>query len=460
MAIDPQKLSIALAKLNIPTEQQVKYSKVAQSLGIIPKKSYKGKETKQLLKEGSQKYKEFVYNDIMKKYQLALDAEAEKAKLEEQKKTKKPKKEKPKPKPTPKLVQKKLVKSMKAKFYNKYNYKYENNETLKDLYKAIKDNLEDGTYVNIAFRDADKNIIYWRSIIASQLESFEEFETEINDITEGKFGSDPIDTNENKIDLNLFSIGSVFLPQTGKSDDLMYESKMIESKEGLCGYLSLLECGFDCETIGVKPSELRDLNKMVSIIKEHNLPITIITNGFTLNKPKNEIITDDRKTNIFIKDKKRDRKYCCAELTEADVSYAVICSPEEETKHYLIYDEVNQHIDYLIGKPKLLRGIYLSLEYKIIKNSKIIFTVKEMIINNRRVEKAPIEYIFFDYETVIDFNNSNCMKSYSVSVLTLDNLTLNELELCDFESRKAEQKEESLERISQIRNKHCKTFLG
>jgi len=462
MAIDPQKLSIALAKLNIPTEQQVKYSKVAQSLGIIPKKSYKGKETKQLLKEGSQKYKEFVYNEVMKKYQLALDAEAEKAKLEKQKKPKKTKQEKPKPKPVPKLVQKKLVESLKAKFYNKYNYKYENNETLNDLYKAIKDNLEDGTYVNIAFRDADKNIIYWRSINASQLETFDEFETEINDITEGKFGSDPIDTNENKIDLNLFSIGSVKIAQTGKSDDLMFESKMIESKEGLCGYLSLLECGFDCKKHNIKPSEMRDLEKLVSVIKLNNLPISVISNGFTLNLPKNEIITDERKTNIFIKDKKRDRKYCCAELTHNDVSFITIAGPEEgvETKHYLIYDEVNQHIDYLIGKPKLLKGIYLSLEYKIIKNSKIIFTAKEMNINNKRVEKAPIEYIFFDYETVIDFNNSNCMKSYSVSVLTLDNITLNELELCDFESRKEEKKEDALERISEIRTRCCKTFLG
>ena len=92
MSIQPQKLTTALAKLNIPAGEQVQYSKVAESLGIIPRKTRKGVETKQLLKEGSQKYKEFVYNEVMKKYELALQAEEEKSK--QSKKTKRARKEK------------------------------------------------------------------------------------------------------------------------------------------------------------------------------------------------------------------------------------------------------------------------------------------------------------------------------------------------------------------------------
>ena len=475
MSIQPQKLSTALAKLNIPTGEQVQYSKVAESLGIIPKKTRKGVETKQLLKEGSQKYKEFVYNEVMKKYELALQAEAEKSK---NKKTKKGKKQNiVLPPPAPKLVEKKLVESQKVKFYNKYRYRYENNTSLLDLYNAIVANIGDGTFINIAWRDADKNIIYWRSIDVSQLHSFEEFETEVNDIADGKFGSDPIDKSENTVDYNLFSIGSVKIAQTGKSDDIMFESKLIESKEGHCGYLSLKECGFDAISKGVKPKELRDFNKLVSVIKQNNLPIVVISNGFTLNKEVKDIITKEREVQIIIKDKKRERSNWCAELTEDDISTVVLCEPEcdEQTgeyliepKHYLIYDEVNQHLDYLIGKPKLLKGIHLALNNNVIKNGKVIFKPKYANINNKRVEKAPIHYIFFDYETVIDFNNSNCMQSYSVSVLSLDNYQLNNLEQLDLQGRPKEnateeeqkQIDDALNEISQLRTNNCKTFLG
>jgi hypothetical protein len=467
MSIEPAKLAQALKALKIPTGEQVRYSKVAQSLDIIPKKFYKGKETKQLLKEGSQKYKEFVYNEVLKKYNTQLEVEAEKA----SQKKKKEKKQKPVVKAKPKLVQKKLIESLKAKFYEKYNFKYENNETLLDLYNAIKDNLNGGTYINIAFRDSDKNIIYWRSLLVDYLDSFESFKDEIEGITEGKFGSDPIDTNENKIDLNLFSIGSVKIAQGGKSDDILFDSKLIESKEGLCGYLCLLECGFDCKKEKINPAELRDFKRMSGIIKQYKLPIVVYANGFTILNKVEDIVSGDRKVIIEIKDKKRSHQYRCAELTDSDICEVVLCEPDRdedtgeylvEPKHFLIYDEVNQHIDYLIGTPKLLPNIFLSQSNKVIKNNKVIFAPKQANINNKRVQKAPYEYIFFDFETVIDFNNSNCMQSYSLSVLFLDNIQLKQLEELDVLGRSKDEtkKSKALAEIAYLRQSNCITFLG
>jgi hypothetical protein len=454
--INPSQLKTALAKLNIPVGEQIRYANVAQSLGIIPKKIYKGKETKQLLKEGSQKYKEFVYNEVLKKYNLALEAEAEnlKQKKVEKKVAKKVVKK-------PKLISKKLVESLKAKFYEKYNFRYEGNDTLEDLYNAIKDNLNGGTYVNIAFRDSNQNVIYWRSLLSDYLTNFDKFEEEVSGITEGKFGSDPIDTTEYTLDFNLFSIGSVKIAQTGKSDDILFSSKMIESKDGLCAHLCLLECGFDCNTKGIKPPALRDFNKLVYCIKEYKLPIVVYSNGFTISKPAEQIVTADRQVEIGVADKKRERKYTCAELTADDIDFVVLAEPDtdEETgeyliqpKHYLVYDEVNQHLDYLNGLPKLLEGVYLSVSNKVIKNKKVIFSPKQANINNKRVQKAPIEYIFFDYETVIDFNNSNCMQSYSVSALAIDNFTLKKLEEFDAVA--------DTDAIAEIRKNNCFTFLG
>jgi len=467
MPIDPSKLTQALKALKISTGDQVRYSKIAQSLGIIPKKVYKGKETKQLLKEGSQKYKEFVYNEVLKRYNTQLEAEVEKSKQ-------KKKEEKPKPIVKPKLIQKKLVESLKAKFYEKYNFKYEGNTDLKDLYKAIRDNLNGGTYVNINFI-TNENKTFSRSIKSDLLYDFSDFEERVKEIIRGdsnRVGSDVIDIEETPLDYNSFSIGSSKIAQTGKSDDILFNSKLIESKEGLCGYLSLLECGYDCKKLWkVNPIELRDYKRLSGLIKEHKLPIIIISNSFTIRGKVEEIVTDDKAVKIIIETKKVKDKYRCAELVENDIDTVILSEPDKdedtgeylvEPKHYLIYDEVNQHLDYLIGKPKLLKGVYLSVSNRVIKNNKIIFTAKQMNINNQRVRKAPYEYIFFDYETVIDFNNSNCMQSYSLSVLCLDNKTLEELEVLDSLGRSTdlEKKEKALQSISAIRQTNCKTFLG
>jgi hypothetical protein len=474
MSIDSNALKNALAKLNIPTAQQVRFSEVAKSFGIIPKKVMKGKETKQLLKEGSQKYKEFVYNEVMKKYNLALEAEAEKEKL-----VKKNTFVVVKPKPKPKLIQKRLVESVKQKFYNKYNFHYEGNETLEDLYNAIMANIGDGTYVNLFFINKEGNKakevgIVSRSLKTDALLDFEDFKTNVEDLVEGdKIGSDPISEEDYDLDYNNFSIGSVKIAQAGKSDDILFNCKLIESKEGLCGYLSLLECGYDAKKFGVKPVEMRDFDKLVSVIKTNKLPVSIIANGFSLTKNMNMNYFIENKSSvetIEAKENKKENKYKCLQLKEEDITTIILCEPEEgiETKHYLIYDEVNQHIDYLIGAPKLLKGVYLSTSQRVIRNNKVVFLARQMNVNNKADDKLPIEYIFFDYETVIDFNNSNCMQSYSVSVLCLDNIKLNALEDADkkgrFKPNMTEQEEEdrktALNQIEQIRRQNCKTFLG
>lgn len=448
--MNSEKLSTALAKLNLPTGKVVRYSKIAEQLGFVPKKQLKGKDTKVLLKEGSQKYKEAVYNETIKRYNAVLESE-------------KPKVRKPRAKKVvPKLLSKIKVEGLKQKFYEKYTYRYEGNNSLSDLYNALIENKNGGTFINIAFRDANENIIYWRSILSDYLTSFKKFEKEIAAQYDGEsIGSDPINEEDYKLDYNLFSIGSVKIAQTGKSDDILFESKLIESKEGLCAYLCLLECGFDCKKFDINPKSLSDFNLLSSTIFKYNLPIVVISNSFTLNSK--DIVSGDRRVEIEVKTKKRGVNYTCAELLESDISLVKLVEPEDiEIKHYLVYDEVNQHLDYLTGSPKLLSGVYLSDSDKIIKNSKVIFTPKYLNINNKRVQLAPIEYIFFDYETVIDFNSSSVMKSYSVSILCLDSIQLDRLEQLDVQARSADslKRTEALDGIAVIRKDCCKTFLG
>ena len=46
------------------------------------------------------------------------------------------------------------------------------------------------------------------------------------------------------------------------------------------------------------------------------------------------------------------------------------------------------------------------------------------VTNDIKWDETPIKYVFFDYETVIDFNSHNCMKAYSLSILVLEPIQL------------------------------------
>lgn len=486
MSIDSSNLLNALEKLNISTGKVLRYSKIADSLDFKPKKFVKGKETKQLLKVGSQKYKEAIYNEVLRRRNLKLaqeEAEFEKKQKKDKAKQKKLKKLKPK------LVEKKLVESLKSKKFDKYIYSYENNNSLEDLYNAIKENIGSGSFVSIIFKKKGDNKILQvgiktddlgRTIASDYLEEnedkdltgFENFKAEVNRMIEGEaIGSDPINEDIWEIDYNHFTIITKTIGTAkGKSDAILFESKLIESKEGLCGYLSFLEAGIDSKKYSVNPKALQSIEGISSFIKKNNLPVVVISNGFLLQNSIENIFENNKSITITIKEKKRERDFKCVELNESLIDLVELVKPEPgiEIKHYLIYDEINQHLDYCIGIPKLLSGIYLSKSSKIIKDSKIVFDAKQANVNNKSEEKAPYEYIFFDYETVIDFNNSNCMQSYSLSILHLDNPQLQKLEELDLEGRyKADaadkqkiKRQEALDEISFLRKKNCKTFLG
>lgn len=438
----------ALKNLNVKTGKIIRYSQVAEQLNYQPHKTLKGKETKTLLKVGSQKYKEAVRDEVMRRSNALT---AQRAEEEKQANIK------------PAFLEKKLITSLSQKFYAKYLVRYEGNKTLRDLYNAIAQqvkNTKNTNFVSIAYRDANKNIIYWRSIMVNYLRNYEDFKNEFEAInnanTEG-YGSDAIDTNTYKPDYNMFQLVTLSIAQKGKSDIILFKSAMIESKEGLCAELSFNKCGYSAKQFGKKPSELRNLETFIDIIRVNKLPISIVTNAFYIRKTADEIITAERETSIMIKDKKRVRKYIVANLTNDDIipEYIYSCINDEVTKpeHILVYDEVNQHIDYIGPNLELCDGVQLSLCNKIIKNEKVIFTPKTFNANMTRfLPKVPYEYLFFDYETVIDFNSSNCMQPYSLSVLRLSS---EHLEMLDESDQKGQ-----MDTVNKIRSTYCKTFLG
>jgi len=482
MSIQPQNLFSALATLNIQTTTPVNYTQLAKQLNFTPVKTYKGKASTIPLKQGSQKFKESVYQEVIRRAQQKKDErdreiEAQR-KIDESKKA-----EQPKVRKAPKLKRRIVEQELLQKNFISVKFEYENNETEEDLYNAIvteKEKLvESGknpAFVNLAWKSNEDNKFVWRSMPIEFTNSLEKFAQEYNALVTGKdikgesIGSDPLPESEYTTDYNIFKLTGVSYIVKGKSDDILFKSKMIESKEGYCSYLSLLECGFDSKTVGVKPNELRDFIKLVEVVKKNNLPIAIIANSFSLYQDYNKLKERGGETEIKVKTKKRNFDYPCTPLRPDDIYPVILSEPEEgvATKHYIIYDEVNQHCDYIIGNPTLLPDLFVTESYKVIKDNKIISTARKLNINSKNESKCPVEFIFFDYETVIDFNASNCFKSYSLSILSLNGNQLNELERLDKESRMKKvmseedtnKREQALQQIADIRKSQCITFLG
>jgi len=438
----------ALAVLKLPkqTDKQIKFIDLANAMNYKPKKIMKGKETKTLLKEGSTKYKEAVQAEIMRRFN--------------EKKAKVPIVKKESIKTAPKLAQKKLVESLLSKNFQKFLYTYDGVDNVEDYRKVIKtesDALGGSVFISVPFKSKSDNKILWRSINPYYLKDDKTFNDELesillgNNAKEGQQGSDPISLDEYEPMYDTFSISVMSsFKAKGKSDKMLFKVKGIESKKGFCVAESLKEAGYDCTKYGKKPSELRDVKVLIDLIRDNNLDIAVVANGFTINKKPLDIIAKSGSITIKIEGKKRDMFYECGKVYKDDVDYVFLCG-NENRKHYIVYDEINEHADYA-DKLELEDDLLISYCGKIISKNAVLFTPKELNTNNLLNTKTPVEYVFFDYETIIDFNNSSCMKAYSLSILILTPFELNDLELFDREGKTKE--------IAELRKRKCITFLG
>ena len=168
--IDTTALKTALSVLKLPKQdgKQIKFIEIAKAMDYKPKKMMKGKETKLVLKEGSTKYKEGVYNEVMRRYN--------------EKKAKIPIVKKATTKTAPTQIKKKLVDSLLSKNYQKFLYKYDGIDNIEDYRKALKkesDALGGSSYISIPFKSKDDNKVVWRSILPTYLESDELLQNEL-----------------------------------------------------------------------------------------------------------------------------------------------------------------------------------------------------------------------------------------------------------------------------------------
>jgi len=372
----------------------------------------------------------------------------------------------------------------RIRFYTKYSFTYTNVNTLEEMYNNIKKDFDAGidgqpfTIATIFLRNKESgNKVRNFSIPGGDLDTFQDFKDRIDAIASGNVGSDSINFEEDEIILNNFALASVVIAGNGSSDSMMFKTVGIEESKSINNKTKKefgnKDCAFQClKYCGVKYdgniAELRDIQNLINYISKNDLKIDIMCNSFLIKKNLTKIIEDNGKVVKMIKDNKGvERKNICSKLNiETDIEivylheYKVIGEDtlemrREKADYTIIYDEFNSHFDVIKDNDiQMCDDVYINNCFKIIKGDKILFSPKQINGNSKVKPKNPVEtrFIIFDYETVIDFEVSSCMKPYSLSILNLNNQQLEELTTADEEG--------DMEKIAEIRKNNCTTFLG
>jgi hypothetical protein len=449
--------------------QRNKYAKVATDLGITPmKRTAQGNITNRPIKVGTQAWKDAIEREVIRRYeaspqfrtaQLSQAIANQARNIQTQANTKQRvapmlRQIKQAFKNKPRITNIKVID--KHGFYIKYYVELSGVNSLEQLYPLlVKEITRLGgiSFITLIFVSNQTGRPRGLSINANYLDTLEDFLARVDELVKGEVvGSDPFDLNEYELVLDAFHIGRTTIAQVnGKSQSIVFENVGIESKDNYCGYECLKELGHEYKG---KKAVLRSVKEMSSYIQTNNLPYNILCNSFQITKPFKDIVEAGDKQRIQVERKKgRKELRICSRVLMNDYQPVYLYKYEGEVKGTIIYDEIEGHFDLLSTKePRLKDNVLLSLSCEVIMNEKILFQPKQANINTFRKSTGAFRYLIFDYETVIDFTQSSCMKPYSLSVLELDEV---EIELLEEWDRKKD-----LDNIKAIRKTNCKTFLG
>jgi hypothetical protein len=372
----------------------------------------------------------------------------------------------------PKFVKQTLID--RVRFFTKYDFHYINIRTEEQFYNAIRNAITrfpQATSVSIHLKHIEgANRVRSISLTANDLATYDEFKEALNRIVQGNFvGSDAVNLAEDEIIYDHFALASAVIAGNGSSDKMIFEVEGIEESKRQVGKKTMgnKDCGKICLTKLVEEgsdamielqsknsSEFRTMDGLVKFIKDWELPINVMANSFLLKKVHSEIVNNGEMKRIIIKDKKgNEKKYVCSKMDIGEDVEIVYFNLNYKATSTIIFDEFNEHFDIIKNNViKMYDNIYLSSCCRVIKDDVILFSPRQANINNKAIKEVELRYLFFDYETVIDFEKSSCMQEYSLSVLNLNNSQLELLTKADDEKNE--------KTVAEIRKHQCMTFLG
>ena len=317
------------------------------------------------------------------------------------------------------------------------NTKYTTNtKNDKELYLNAKKRMdEDGYYGQLVLwfvRNDDKKVRR-TTITPTYLDSYEEFSNRLKEIKQGAVeGSDKLEDDEYVLVENMYNIVNTDITGAGNSRFMIFEVRGINSKTGTCWRECLEEC-LEIEVNDKKYSNLIDLCGLVDDYNNNNnKSIGVIGNSFSYKTN----FMDMKKNKECIKFDCGKRQFKGVKPTLNDINLVFLNKITDINicEKIIIYDEINKHFD-IIDNLNINEDVVISYCNKVFKNTdkgyKMLFSPTQINKTNKLNEYVNNYKVFFDYETVIDFNNKNCMIEYSCSILICNDEDLQELDDID-----------------------------
>lgn len=332
----------------------------------------------------------------------------------------------------------------------------------RELFNFLTKNLETGkkgyvlNNISLSFVN-DSNQVIWRTINTSYVESndFEIFNAYINNLYNGEaIGSDSINSDEFKLYLN--HIDFTYLQSgmaRGDCDDIIFEIEEVNNIQGnqpneciknslkFIGHkLPLLKNKFinvvnSSGNVDVVEEEFKinNIAFLIKYIQKHKLPINIISNTVQEIKLKGDkekfLIGEYKKLKYGYKlnECEYKPKYIhkfkpCNCIEHCTCLEVYLLDKKLEKPFTFVYDSNKKHIDVLKNNILSIKdNIYVerTSDIFIVNNNKpkTIKTKRQVYEESdiKGKEQNQVFYIFFDYETVIDWKINNCMREYSLS---------------------------------------------
>ena len=336
-------------------------------------------------------------------------------------------------------------------------------EYLNNIYQTEKEefnytNQTEANYVVISlWVHDDDNEGHYRhyTLKRKYFDSIRDFKSALVKISDksASYGSDAVIFSRTDFIITNYSLVYINPFAGGTSKRMLFETLNIKSKNNLCSYISLLECGYDYGLENAK--DLQNVDTLIKVIKNNNLKISLIANSFKL-KP-NVLFKDiliNKKDIIF---QKQSVQIGDIDINKIDFIYLHQSIDCENT---LIYDSIEKHIDILKDNKIIInKNIQMTDTYKILKDGKLILTCSQFAKNMHHEKKDYIKkFLIFDYETIVNYESFSNMLAYSLSIAVFT-----EEELINFNKFDLEYNDKNNEmKIKRdiLRQKHCTTFLG
>lgn len=324
--------------------------------------------------------------------------------------------------------------------------------------KATNDLNLDVAYVILHFIDTsdtrrrgNRSVIHL-TVSPADTEEEEDFVARVKEMMElgGDAGSDKYNGLKHMLVKNVFDLYITTAIGEGSSDLIIYDCEGLDNEKGECAYDCIKKIyGIDCG----REEKLELLYNMIRKVKElnsksDNVICEIVSNSFTINTDFKEIMKRKAKVVYVNKKKHRVRKIETGDIGSVYVfkegeynEEGLLLNPEiyeGKERKYIIYDKLGKHYDVLKSF-NINDNIYISNNRDVIVELKgkgktfyrTIYKAKQRDkINNAKYGKK-IKYIFFDYETVINWNNVSCMETYSLSFFVADDEILARLNTAD-----------------------------